>query len=193
MLIDNILSMSKSEPVNAPGGEEFSLQTALKGVQAVEPPGMLAQLTCAGEPGPGVEAHHVAVGWGPMGDQLERIRQAIDGGLIDGPLSHFVIAHDPNHFDQRPDDLARFLEDLKGDVIARDAVVGIHGPDMTYYRSELQEAADATGLTIVVDAPGVGATIYRPDVEPEFNLDAGVHADGVFARCQVPAYIDMGN
>lgn len=93
------------------------------------------------------------------------------------------------------DDLASKLKDFSGDIVEPGGHVAITGPGGMYSAAALQEAADESGLTILVaEAGGSGATVYRPDAgEAEFDPGITVDDGDANSRCPGPGSIDFGN
>ncbi|MGY6646798.1 MAG: hypothetical protein ACXIVD_16430 [Salinarimonas sp.] len=94
------------------------------------------------------------------------------------------------------DELSAFLGGLAGDLVrAEGATVAIVMPDEDFYSPEaFQRAADANGMTILAAIHDErGATIYRPNADPEVDPSAVVDDGDVHTRCPQRPSIRFGN
>lgn len=125
-------------------------------------------------------------------DQVSRMRQENERiGRDYAPA--VIIAHD-DEWDAL-DDLAARLQEFSGDIVAPGGHVAFTGPDGVYSPDDLQDAADASGLTILVAELGrTGATVYRPGGHwGEFDRNIVVDDGNARSRCPGPGSIDFGN
>ncbi|MCC5976547.1 MAG: hypothetical protein JJU21_00655 [Salinarimonas sp.] len=132
-------------------------------------------------------------------DALRRTITRERGDDDDSLPDSLVLAHQrdfPNRSVEPLEDLSDFLGSLAGDVVADDgAVVALVMPREDLYTLEqLQRAARDTGMTILASVHDQsGATIYRPDEDPEFDPSIRVDDGDVLTRSPRRPSIEWGN
>ena len=124
-------------------------------------------------------------------DQVSRMRQ--ENERIGRDYAPAVIIAHNDEWDAL-DDLAARLQEFSGDIVAPGGHVAFTGPVGIYSPSDLQAAADASGLTILVADDYSGTFVHRPGAERyEFDPNITIDDGNARSRCPGPGSIDFGN